>query len=363
MDRRFSTIIVVAIVLLTTITSGAYEIINSAGHNPVLAPLENGQIKILSIALYPAHYHSVELAKRLDCEIVTIRLDSAFQAGYNKDGFERKTVYWRELQITQDEMTEDALNALKKDYDIIIIGVRPVWSRYPEKVQKAILDKAESGTALLIFSPEKTLGDELAKMQKVDLQLNTFAGIKEKTAFREQYYRLGKGIIGVMEAPIDNRLGYLISDSDIKLYEEYKYRRIANLIYKFSKNIKQPKLIKAEQTGNKEIELSVEDVTSAMSLKYRLVDENYNLIEERSLAAKSRDGKIKVKLPQLQNGEYAVEFELSSDGKLVDWISGIFKVEYNPEIVSATLKKDTLSASDMINLTLSYSDDAKGLSL
>jgi len=355
--------VILGITVLMTQTLYGYETIEVEDSPFKLAPLKDGSVKILSIALYPAHYHSIELAKRLDCEITTIRLDSSFSAGYGTDDFQRSVVYWRKLQITKEEMTEDALEALEKDYDIIIIGARPVWSKYPATVKQAILNKVKSGAALISFSPEKLLADELKKMPKATLQLNSFAAIKEKTAFKADYYRLGKGIIAVMEAPIDNRNGHLISDSDKMLYEEYKYRRIANLIYKLSKGIQHSNLIQAEPAGNNGYELTVKDVSTAMSLKYRLLDEDYNLIGEKNLAAKVSNGKISVKLPQLQNGEYAVEFELISDGRIADWISGVLKVDSNPKISSATLKKNTLAAGDMIDMALSYSDDAKGASL
>ena len=84
--------VILGITVLMTQTLYGYETIKVEDNSSKLAPLKEGSVKILSFALYPAHYHTVELAKRLESEIATIRPGSSF---HGAGDFERKVVYWR----------------------------------------------------------------------------------------------------------------------------------------------------------------------------------------------------------------------------------------------------------------------------
>ena len=141
----------------------AYENYESRNSNPQLSNLKEGRVKILAIALYPAHYDSIELADRLESEIIAVRTG----APYYPNEFQRKVTYYDSLRVTEEEMEQDALAALASDYDIIIIGANPPWSAYPKAVRNGIIDKVENGAPLIIFGSAKEVFNELKETGNV----------------------------------------------------------------------------------------------------------------------------------------------------------------------------------------------------
>ena len=147
MKKAILTLSIIALIIAFAQPTSAYEVYRGKDSPNRLAPLEKGALKILSIGLYPAHYDSIELAGRIDAEVTAVRLSHSFRP----KEFQRRTVYWRELEVTTEQAAKDTLDALAGDYDLIIITTNPLWDTYPEHVRAEILGKVKSGTNLMLF--------------------------------------------------------------------------------------------------------------------------------------------------------------------------------------------------------------------
>ena len=236
--QTLKTALIFGVMILMAPYLFAYENYGSKSSNPQLSNLKEGKVKILAIAPYPAHYDSIALADRLESEIAAIRTGTAWDV----NDFERKTLCWHFLRVTREEMEKDALEALKSEYGIIILGANPVWTAYPESVRHAIIDKVKAGTSLIIFGNPGDFFAEAKKtggsLKEIDIKINKFSPIKEgRDALREKYYQFSKGSIANLNTQTNERRGYLVTESMSNLYNEYKYRRIANIIYKLSNGI------------------------------------------------------------------------------------------------------------------------------
>ena len=328
-----------------------------------LAGLKHGRVKILSIALYPAHRDSLELADRMDCLIATIRTG----ASYYPDEFERRTVYWTELRVPEPRMTSDALAALSRNWDVIVLGANPSWGKYPEVVRQAIIDKVSGGARLLAIG----LGDEaLEDMKKtglafeeLKLNLNRFGSISEVRGFQDRYYRFGKGRVATVNYQGDSRFGYLVSLSKTLLDDQYKYRRVASLIYKLGKGIDAGEIEEARMDSETSCLVSLAEADAPRAAAWRVVDVDCNKMAQGISEVRPGARSVQIKLPDLPNGPYCIELDLSRDGSIVDWISVMHAVDSNPAITSAKLTKDTLRTGDELNLDIGYSDAANRLSL
>jgi len=341
----------------------AYKTFTSGEDIPQLSNLKEGRVKILAIALYPAHYDSIELTRRLDCEITTVGLGTAD----NTTDFERKAFYWKFLKVTEVEMEKDCLDALSKDYDIILLGYNPGWEKYPSAVREAIIKKIENGTPLIAFGMQQMLKgmQSMGKnVEEITLSINRFPAITEKPLLSEKYYRFAKGTIALLNHQMDNRQGYLITESYTSLHDEYKYFRIANIIYKLARGVKDAQIQSVTTEGAKTVTVQLAPSEKQRVLVYTVRDEEYKPINEsNTIFVKAGADSITINLPELPNGEYGIVFRLVEGSRVLDWISALFTVEYNPKILTATLANDKLLDIDTINLTLTYSDDAKGSSL
>jgi len=343
-----------------------YETYVYNGVEDQLSNLKGGQIKVLSIARYPAHYDSIELAKRLDAEITAIRLGTAHG---RPASFERKTFYWHFLRVTRDEMKQDALDALGKAYDIIIIGAAPGWDVFPETVANAIIKNVESGTPLIVFGRRKKFFEYLSRrdqhLEDLKLGLSKFDPVDEKPLFTEKYYRYGQGIIANIANPIDTRRGYLVSQSMNRLHEQYKYRRIANVIFKLASGAIEAEIESISLQNENTVKIELQPAEAQRKVAYSIHDKNCRTVFEspKPVTLESGSALFYIGLPQLSNGEYSADVEVYSNGKLSDWISLLFTIDYNARISMAELENDTLYDTDALDLNLAYSEDTANCSL
>ena len=108
-------------------------------------------------------------------------------------------------------------------------------------------------------------------MEQIKLDFNKFPAINEgKNSFKDQYYRLSKGVVASLRKQIDTRRGYLVSPSITELHNEYKYRRIANVIYKIAKNIGESAIQSAAVEDSKKVVLQLASTDKGNAIKFRL---------------------------------------------------------------------------------------------
>jgi len=351
------------LMFLTSQSADAAQTFATPTERPMLANLQKGKLTILSFALYPAHYDSILLADRIESTIRAIGMGNSS----DPNDFRRRAFYWKFLEVTKGEMERDALAVLAEDADIMLVGNNPPWANYPETVRRAIIAKLAAGTPLILFGADKRcLADISASgvpLKDVKLDLNRFPPIDEKPVFQSRYYRASQGLVAVFNAPINNCLGYLVSESTSEWQDEYKYRRVASLIYKMAKGIEQGRLEAVHTLGPRKIELRLM-AAAASEIRWRLKDVAYrSLAGGGTMQIPEGTQTVAIELPELPNGDYGVELELLEAGKVADWISHSVRVEYNPRILSATLERDILAPGERLSLCLTYSDDAKASSL
>ena len=354
------TLSIIALIIASAQPVFAYQVYRGKDSADRLAPLKEGTLKILAIGLYPAHYDSIELADRLDAEVIAVRLSHSFRP----KEFQRRTVYWRELGVTTEQAAKDALAALAGDYDLIIVTTNPPWDTYPEPVREKILDKVKSGTKLLLFDDNKGLVEALnadKQLKELSLTINKFGAVKEYPYLAEKYYRFGEGTIGILKYQMDNRRGYLITRSNSNLHYEYKFRRIAGIIYKLAKGIETGS-IESVTVEDNSFTVKLSDTAEGV-LEYVIRNEAYEAVTRRTVAAAKGEKTAPIELPQLPNGEYSVECVLSRDGKVEDWISTLFVVDRNPGFASAKLDREIFRENDPLVLDLEYSGDIQNKGL
>ena len=176
-------------------------------------------------------------------------------------------------------MELDALNALEDEYDIIIIGARPPWKAYPQTVRNAIIGKVKAGTSLIIFGSEKEVLNQIKEsgesIKEISPHINKFAPVEEKPAWNEKYYRYLNSSIAVLNNQFDNRRGYLVSRSKTCLHYEYKYRRIASLIYKLSKKIDDWEIQSVEVEKSIKAILRLKPAETGRSILFKVKDQFY----------------------------------------------------------------------------------------
>jgi glycosyl hydrolase family 42 (putative beta-galactosidase) len=339
----------------------AFEALEHQTDYSYLGKLKDGTIRILVFANYAAQRDSIELAQRLDAEITIAGLGCST---YPND-FERKTFYWPDFRVRVPEMTTDVLQALSKDYDVIIMDTAPPWSAYPEPVQQRILGKIKNGTALLRFSGKDDKFLTALKQQDITFKpsqwnLHNYEKIQEQPVFSENYYLMGKTPIAVLSDQMTfHQQGYLITKSYSQLAYEYKMRRVANIIYKLSRNIQDSSISAISIKSGRACILEISENNTADTLRYRLVNEAFETIAVENIGIAKDTGSLDIKLPNVSNGFYAVLAELYQDDKLIDWTDVLFEVIYNQGISSAGLDKLVYAVGESINLNLNYTGKNK----
>jgi hypothetical protein len=126
-------------------------------HFPWGTDLANGSIKSYSISPIFDGRGIVELAERLDLdtEVTTIgRYYGAEKYGYGDFYMRRSTGYGGDsttYNLAHKYIAEDML--FDPEYDVIIWPGLHKWESYPEPVRKAIMERVEKGTGLVLLYP------------------------------------------------------------------------------------------------------------------------------------------------------------------------------------------------------------------
>lgn len=112
-------------------------------HTKWAKPYYGGRIRVLAIAPRVCQRDTVELAQRLDMELVTFNCNS--YASLGGSGINRAIPFG----MAEAEQIERLSALLAGDYDVIILGGM-LWSAFPLEIQDGLLGKTQKGAGLVI---------------------------------------------------------------------------------------------------------------------------------------------------------------------------------------------------------------------
>ena len=107
-------------------------------------PYAGGGPRVLFIAPWFCHRHTVELVQRLDCDYTVAMTTVRGRLGYD----EAIPSYAWVKGLFQEEVEEELRRALRSEYDVIVLGTD--WKTLPLWAVHEVLKKVEAGAGLLI---------------------------------------------------------------------------------------------------------------------------------------------------------------------------------------------------------------------
>jgi len=133
-------------------------------------PLEK-PLKALVISPLGTHREIGELVRRLDAEVTLVETVHPHVFKFTRDAFASWTPPDPEALLA---------DALKQEFDVILIGASLLWDRIPKHLQAGILAKVEQGTGLVYVHPRSLEGELKKLLRSKPLALDDdrlFAGI------------------------------------------------------------------------------------------------------------------------------------------------------------------------------------------
>jgi hypothetical protein len=102
------------------------------------------RLRVAVLAPAMAQRESVELAQRLDCEIVPLMVHRGDLAG-TPDGADGT--------LSRDEALHSILGGLKGEFDVLVLG-RVEWGALGEEVNREIIERTRAGMGLVYICPQ-----------------------------------------------------------------------------------------------------------------------------------------------------------------------------------------------------------------
>ncbi len=166
----------------------------------------NEKIKILSLGFDSAQRDSVELSKQQDFVVKIVPVGGSILDSTGSL-MEQKTFYWLDFHRSPENVEQDLLKALDQNHDVIIMGARPLWEKYPESVRKKILERVENGAVLSTFGASAAFREVMeGKWSREHIKL-PFAAIPGNDPFRFEAWNFGRGKVITQPAYLDYRFG------------------------------------------------------------------------------------------------------------------------------------------------------------
>jgi hypothetical protein len=161
-----------------------------------------GPIRVLFVGPYGAQQDAFELMERFDIQGKVVALSD--HNDVKKFGIE--SVYWPDLAKRPEQVLDELREALKTDWQVLVMDVFPQWPNYPDDVREMIVAAVAGGRSLLAANwegPLESLAEHDVAIEALDGKASGFASL----------HRCGKGLLGVQDARIDHRFGYLFAQA------------------------------------------------------------------------------------------------------------------------------------------------------
>ncbi len=324
-------------------------------------PLSGGAIKVVFVGPYGAMQDAYELMQRFDIEGVVVPVSDT--SNFREFGI--RGYYWHDLLKTSQEVLSDVREALKGDWEAMMMSSQPNWLNYPEDIRKTILSAVADGRVLFIPSIkplQADFGKLNLKLREIKLQGRfPFDDVKGGSVV---VYRFGKGYIVQWAIRNDVRTGYILSSSALQSEFEYSAARagwyLCRLIRPNSVGVIS-KIDAKEQTlvivtrGQNNIS------TSQLEIHIRRWDD----YQEAFYAKRNikLGEKLTIKYPYLPVGRYLICVVARGNKAVLDWDAISFSRRGKINIKEISIDKKVVSAGDKIKVRLVIEDKQNGLKM
>lgn len=359
-------------------------------HVPWGRPYYRGKTKALVLTSFQRGRETIELAERLDLDFVAPTVGSGYELGYTNGLFGREI----NLEQSRSYVTE----ALKQDYDVILIGGYTGEFFTPEIIS-AILGKVRNGTGLVWVQPNKLPAETSAllpladwkptstplqtwsattdhvltvgvpwsvlpqsgcSLYKVNGELLAQAADRPLLAVREE----GKGRIVCLgyntswqgAGSYANGLTPFVRKAPQRFpYWEYQLSLLGKSVLWAAR--REPEVaLQNIAAGPEAIEISLINPGQARQVEawVRVSDEFGHVEQEQTQKVELASGAavIKAPLPPLPGGTHLLDVIVRENGKVLNWGSSVLTTQSNVTLELPAPDKPSYAAGDTVSTTV-----------
>ena len=343
-------------------------------------PYAGGGPRVLFIAPWFCHRHTVELVQRLDCDYSVAMTTQRHRLGYD----ESIPSYAWVKGLFQDEVEEKLRRALRSDYDVIVLGTD--WKALPLWAVYEILKKVEAGTGLLIgYRQQGEYLDRLMEIGTADDVSRLLEGIPWSRAANldgfgddEPLFRvssLGKGRVLQLRYASNARAREYITPQEetpasAQDYEIYQCIAIRALLWCAKRE--PPVTVRSIAPGPTEetpdsIALSVRSPETIWRARIRAewAGGDGQVLSGTQIDVRLSKGETPVELPTpaLPAGVWFGNVRVLRDGEVVGWACIPVTVTRAVAIDAVTFERELFGGEEPVRFTVKLSAPAAGATL
>jgi len=313
-----------------------------------------GPIRVLFVGPYGAQQDAFELMQRFDIDGTVVPLSDHNDV----KEFGIDSIYWPDLAKRPEQVLGELREALKTDWQVLVMDVFPQWPFYPEDVRETVLAAVAEGRSLLAANWEGPIEELAARGVSIE-------ELDDKPVGFTLLHRCGKGLIGTRDVKIDHRFGYLFSQASSRSDFERSAAEVGRLLHHLAgPNATLCLRGMAFEAGRITVRMREDSPRSlrTVHLAVSRCDDNRIVFEAQG---RVRPADVKAwSLPFLPTGAYQARAVVDDrQGTALDWLVERFEIQNDAAIASFDASPDPVKPGATVTCRMNIEGEIDGLTM